>query len=222
MKTLKNTVLITGGYSSRGISLAKLFTQAGNHVIITGRHQKKLDYVQRQLKDSTAIAFNACCEQSTRNFIETIKKDFPRLTTFINNPVSSEDFWVYLPEKTILNDYLSGPKALEGLLPLLLGQKTATIIDLLPVIDPFLKNNNLEITIKETINTYSQSLNYKLKGNPSIKITGEVVNEVLQTNTIVSSFFKSIFNSPRQEQTGISKNYNSSFNEYADWEPFFP
>src|SRR3546814_15096119 len=43
MKTSGNTILVNGGGSGIGLALAQRWHDAGNHVIVTGRHAPKLD-----------------------------------------------------------------------------------------------------------------------------------------------------------------------------------
>jgi len=58
MKTTGNTILITGGSAGIGFALAQRFIAEGNHVIITGRDQSRLDKAAAELGDNaTAIAF---------------------------------------------------------------------------------------------------------------------------------------------------------------------
>jgi len=55
MKTTGNVILITGGSSGIGLETAKLFSQKGNQVIITGRNAERLEKAAAQLKNVTAI-----------------------------------------------------------------------------------------------------------------------------------------------------------------------
>ena len=55
MKTTGNTVLISGGSAGIGFEIAKLLSEKGNKVIITGRDQDRLDKALAKLKHVTAI-----------------------------------------------------------------------------------------------------------------------------------------------------------------------
>ena len=51
MKIEGNTVLVTGGASGIGLSIAKVFLENRNTVIICGRNINKLDWVKKQYPD---------------------------------------------------------------------------------------------------------------------------------------------------------------------------
>ncbi len=54
MKTSGNTVLITGGTAGIGFEIAKIFSENGNQVIITGRDGNRLDNALSKLKTRPA------------------------------------------------------------------------------------------------------------------------------------------------------------------------
>jgi len=55
MNISNKTVLITGGGSGIGFETARLLSEKGNRVIITGRNSAKLQKAAAQLKNVTAI-----------------------------------------------------------------------------------------------------------------------------------------------------------------------
>ena len=56
MNITNKTVLITGGGSGIGFEIAKLLSQKGNKVIITGRTETKLEKAAAQLNNVSIIA----------------------------------------------------------------------------------------------------------------------------------------------------------------------
>jgi len=63
MKTQGNTVLITGGATGVGLSLAEAFVKAGNQVVICGRRETKL----REAKTKGGLSVRRSSPPSSRS-----------------------------------------------------------------------------------------------------------------------------------------------------------
>ena len=85
MNTTNNTILITGGTAGIGLEAAKLFTAAGNKVIITGRDKKRLDNALALLPGATGVVSDVSKKGDIEALVSTIKKDFPSLNIVVNN-----------------------------------------------------------------------------------------------------------------------------------------
>lgn len=88
--TLKNEViLITGGGSGLGLSMAKKFAELGADIAICGRTEKKLITATETLKEfGTEVRWYSVDVReydSTGNMINQIIKDFGKLTGLVNN-----------------------------------------------------------------------------------------------------------------------------------------
>jgi uncharacterized oxidoreductase len=85
MKTQGNTVLITGGATGFGFSLAKTFVNAGNTVIICGRRQSKL----REAKDMLPQLHIRVCDVSDERERELlflwVEDKFSDINVVVNN-----------------------------------------------------------------------------------------------------------------------------------------
>ena len=53
MKISNNSILITGGSAGIGFEIAKLFSEKGNRVLITGRNKEKLEKAVSGLRKKT-------------------------------------------------------------------------------------------------------------------------------------------------------------------------
>src|SRR5690349_8106923 len=85
MKTSNNTILITGGGSGIGFETAKLFSQKGNTVIITGRNEDRLKKAVAQLENAHYILADITNEKDVNALVEQISNRFPDLNVLMNN-----------------------------------------------------------------------------------------------------------------------------------------
>ena len=79
MKTVGNTILITGGGSGIGRGLAEAFHALGNHVIIAGRRKPALDQVTAANPGMTSLTLDIEDSGSIRSFAAQLGKDYPAL-----------------------------------------------------------------------------------------------------------------------------------------------
>jgi len=141
MDLTKNTVLISGGSAGIGFEIAKLLIEQGNHVIITGRDQARLDAAASQLTDVTAIAFDVTKEKDADQLVERIKTEFPELNMLINNVglgntynmISGGRSWEKADAEMQTN-YISLVRLTEKFLPQLLSQKFAAIVNVSSIV----------------------------------------------------------------------------------------
>ncbi len=179
MKTTENTILITGGSAGIGFEMAKLFSQNGNKVIITGRNADRLQKAAMQLKNVTAIASDVSKEEDVSNLLSKLTKDFPDLNIVINNAGAAS---VYSLGDTntdafgnasqeILTNYLAIIRLNERLLPLLKKQKESAIINVSSIV-AFAAGKTLPTysASKAALHSYSQVLRLTLQENTSVKV----------------------------------------------------
>ncbi len=85
MKLTGNTILITGGSSGIGLSLAKKFVELGNAVIITGRNPDKLVRARQETPALSTIQCDAADLGAVRGLAQTIADEHPAMNVLINN-----------------------------------------------------------------------------------------------------------------------------------------
>lgn len=142
MKTSNNTILITGGSAGIGFALAKLLSQKGNHVIITGRNKIRLEKAAAQLTHVTPIVSDVSRAEDVEQLIRRLQKDFPQLNVVINNAgraimynLSDEGTNAFeKAEDEMLTNYLSVIRLNEKLLPVLKRQKEAAIVNVSSIV----------------------------------------------------------------------------------------
>jgi uncharacterized oxidoreductase len=179
MDTTNNTVLITGGGSGIGFEIAKLFSENGNHVIITGRNEKRLQDASSKLKNVNFIVSDVSNEQDVNQLVAKIENDFPALNIVINNAGRSI---VYNLAKENINgldksmeematNYFSVIRLTEKLLPLLKKQPAAAIVNV-SSISAFVPTHVLPTysASKAALHSYTQALRVTLDKSTTIKV----------------------------------------------------
>ncbi len=142
MKTTNNTVLISGGSAGIGLEIAKLLSEKGNKVIITGRNEERLKNAASQLKNVTTIASDVSNAEDVENLINRIKTEFPDLNMVINNAgralvydITEENANAFeKAEDEMLTNYLSIIRLNEKLLPVLKTNSNPTIVNVSSVV----------------------------------------------------------------------------------------
>jgi uncharacterized oxidoreductase len=179
MKTTNNTVLITGGSAGIGFEIAKQFSQKGNHVIITGRDQKRLEAAAAQLQNVTAIVSDVSKEEDVNLLVGRLQKDFPTLNIVINNAGRAFVYQVLenanaydKASDEMLTNYLSIIRLNEKLLPLLKQQPAAALVNVSSIVS-FVASYTVPTyaASKAALHSYTQSLRLSLeRAGTNIKV----------------------------------------------------
>jgi len=136
MQTGDNTILITGGGSGIGRGLAESFHSLGNRVIISGRRRSVLDETTAANPGMASLLLDVENGDAIRAFATTASTRYPGLNVLINNAgiMRAEDLReqpgdVSTAEATIRTNLLGPIRLTAALLPLLMAQPRATIIN---------------------------------------------------------------------------------------------
>jgi uncharacterized oxidoreductase len=85
MKATENTVLITGGATGIGLSLAEALLGAGNQVAICGRRQEKLQAAKDKHPALGIFRCDVTDGADRRALFDTVLERFPGLNVLVNN-----------------------------------------------------------------------------------------------------------------------------------------
>ncbi|MCL1893972.1 MAG: SDR family NAD(P)-dependent oxidoreductase [Holophagaceae bacterium] len=170
MKTIGNTILITGGGSGIGLGLAKAFHALGNQVIIASRRKDLLTDIVSKHKGMASYELDVKNTDQIKSVTEEILRDFPNVNMLINNSgiMRTEDIKTQNDMKDVEDitaTNLLGPIRLTAaMLPSLLKQPYATIINVSSGLGfvPMATTPTYCAT-KAALHSYSQSLRYQLK-----------------------------------------------------------
>ncbi len=178
MKTTQNTVLITGGSAGIGFEIAKLFSEKGNRVIITGRNKERLQNAVSRLQNVTPILSDVSKTGEVNQLIERLYKDFPDLNIVINNAASALLYNITAPEvnafekaeEEMLTNYISVLRLNEKLLPLLKKQAEAAIVNVSSVV-AFVPGSLVgNSASKAALHSYTKSLRMALEDTSDIRV----------------------------------------------------
>ena len=178
MKTSQNTILITGGGSGIGFETAKLFSQLGNTVIITGRNEEKLKAAARQLNNAHYIVADVTKNEDVNVLVREINTHFPGLNVLMNNAgrailhdVSNSTDAASIAREEMETNYFAVLNLTNKLLPLLKSQSESAIINVSSIV-AFAPGLSLPTysASKAALHSYTQALRLSLSREPNVKV----------------------------------------------------
>lgn len=178
MNITGKTILITGGGSGIGFQTAKLLSERGNKVIITGRSEERLKNAAAQLKNVSYIATDVNSEKDLNNVFDRLTNEFGGLDILVNN--AGQAYVHHLGEgdgayskavEEINTNYLSIVRFTDKLLPLLKASKEAAIVNVTSIV-VFAPGINLPTyaASKAALHSYTRALRYTLALNTGVKV----------------------------------------------------
>lgn len=188
MKTNGNTVLITGGATGIGFSLAESFVKSGNEVIICGRRVNKLEEAKIKLPQIHTKKCDLSNEEERKQLYEWASSNFKNINILVNNAGIQRmiDF------KKGTQDLFAGEDEIEinlkayinmsaYFIPTLMKQKEAAIINISSGLG-FIPLAIVPVycATKAAIHSFSLSLRHQLK-DTSVKVF-EVIPPTVDTD----------------------------------------
>ena len=85
MKMSGNTILITGGATGIGYSMARYFHERGNTVIICGRREDRLEKAAKELQGLHTTKCDVADSDDRKTLFQYISDNFPNINILINN-----------------------------------------------------------------------------------------------------------------------------------------
>jgi uncharacterized oxidoreductase len=178
MNIINKTVLITGGGSGIGFQIAKLLTEKGNKVIITGRSEARLKEAAAKLSNVDVFACDITKEDDVNKLVSYLAANHPGLDVLVNN-AGQASMYQLLPGASayenasaeILTNYLSVIRLTDHLLPVLAKQEEAAIVNVSSVLAlaPSYDVPTYSAS-KAALHSYTQALRFSLAKNTAIKV----------------------------------------------------
>ncbi len=173
MKIRGNTVLITGGGSGIGLSLAEKLTGHGNTVIACGRSQDRLDAARQKLPELHTFACDVASEASREELAGWVRAHHPELNVLVNNAAimrridlagggGGENL-----ELEVAVNFLAPMALVARFLPLLEKQPSAAILNVSSGL-AYVPMAGMPVysATKAALHSYSQSLRHQLRDTP--------------------------------------------------------
>lgn len=85
MRISGNSILITGGASGIGLSIAKKFLKEGNQVLICGRSQAKLEEAKKEFPELDIFKCDISSEKERTSLLSYVQNKHPNLNILVNN-----------------------------------------------------------------------------------------------------------------------------------------
>jgi uncharacterized oxidoreductase len=188
MKTNDNTILITGGATGIGFSLAEAFVKSGNDIIICGRTGKKLEDVKKKLPQIHTVKCDLSKEDDRQSLYDYISSNFPNINVLINNAgiqrmidLTKGTTELFEGEDEIEINFKAYVHLSAYFIPLFLQRKEAAIINISSGLGfvPMAMTPVYSAT-KAAIHSFSMSLRHQLR-NTSIRVF-EVIPPTVNTD----------------------------------------
>jgi uncharacterized oxidoreductase len=187
MQIRGNTILITGGATGIGFSLAEAFIKAGNEVIICGRREYKLEEAKNKLPQIHTKICDLSKKKERKLLYDWVRSNFKDINVLVNNAGIQRmiDF------KKGTDDLVNGEDEIEinlkayvylsaYFIPLLLKRKEAAIINVSSGL-AFIPLAAVPVycATKAAIHSFSLSLRHQLKDS-SIRVF-EIIPPIVDT-----------------------------------------
>jgi len=186
-----HTILITGGAAGIGLALTREFIQHGNHIIVVGRDEHKLDQLKTRYPSITTYICNVGSEEHLNQLVKQLYDNHPQLNILINNAGIQYNFSFIegnhtsnqIDEEIAVN--LNAPVLLVSkLLPLLARQREAAIVNISSGLGLVPKKSApVYCATKAALHIFTKALRYQLE-NTNIKVF-EIIPPVVDTNMTI-------------------------------------
>lgn len=174
METKGNTILITGGATGIGLSLAETFVDVGNEVIICGRRENRLNEVKAKWPQVHIRVCDVTKEKERESLFNWTKDNFENFNILINNagiqiPIDlRKGIEALRDDESEIETNLVAPISLcAHFIPLLMTRKEAAIVNvssgLAFVPTPFVP---IYCATKAALHSFTVSLRQQLEKTP--------------------------------------------------------
>lgn len=183
-----NTILITGGGSGIGLELALAFYKKNNTVIICGRNPQRLDSALLKMPKAHAYPCDVTSNEDVAELEQMISTHHPGLNILINNAGIQHNYGFSesrdhqdLIDQEVHTNFLSPIKLTDLLIPLLINQTSAAIINVTSALALAPKQSApVYCATKAGLSSFTKALRYQLEDS-AIKVF-EIIPAIVDTD----------------------------------------
>jgi len=188
MKITGNTVLVTGGASGIGLSIAGSFLENMNNVIICGRNNDKLNRIKKQYPGIRSIQCDVSSPPEVARMFDYVAEQFPSLNILVNNAgiqhrydfLNDEDALKKINEEIDIN-FKAAVSLTRIFLPILAKASEAAIINVSSFLGIVPKSSApIYCATKAALHSFSKSLRFQLQGT-TVKVF-DIITPLVDTD----------------------------------------
>lgn len=188
MKISGNTVLITGGASGIGLSIAMVFLENKNTVVICGRNVNKLEQVKKEFPEIHTIQCDVSNRTEVTRMAEYLTSSFPSFNILVNN-AGIQHQYDFLKDDSALQkideeidiNFGAVARLTKILLPNLAKSAEAAIVNVSSFLGIVPKSSApIYCATKAALHAFSRSLRHQLQTTP-VKVF-EIITPLVDTD----------------------------------------
>ena len=174
MDLSKKQILITGGGSGIGLEFTRELAKRSNKIVICGRDLDKLKATQQEIPSVDYFQCDLTDDEEQKKLVEFIHNHHPKLNILINNAgiqrnysFTQLDSHIDLIDEEMNTNVTSQMKLIDRMLPLLLQQQEAAIVNITSLLAAVPKQSApVYCASKAAFRMFTQALRYQLENTP--------------------------------------------------------
>lgn len=171
MNITNNTILVTGGATGIGLAFARAMSSLSNKVIVCGRRKDKLIALKEEVSSIDYFTCDIAVDEEQVELVSFLTRNYPNTNMLINNAgvqynyqFDGIDSHTDKIEKEIHINFTAQVKLTDRMLPMLMSQKHASIVNVSSALAMVPKQSApVYCATKAAMHVYSKALRFQLE-----------------------------------------------------------